>query len=547
MNILFLLAPNVTAFERKATLEVSIGGTNAAGVIESYGHDVDLYDLNYLLNTFRDDDKLTEEEFASICNPNYIIDIFKSKQKLPPKIDFWIKCLCEDLPEDIDSYDAICISLNRWMYKYYPSIASFALSIYLLKELNIKVPVYIGGEYAYEMMEAHGCFDQFTREIDFVTYVRGRNISIFIDSLNDIVPKKRISLGQVTKPQIDFKVDCKHDYSSDVYENFPLEIIEQYPKLKLVQNLNLSPFKFSEGCIFKCAFCPSGIDPFFEKSEIISTVDKLEMLIDKGYTDFRFFNDNINFKLKYTIDFANEIIKRNLNIKFSDSANLRVGSKEMFEALAEAGCIKLWYGTETVSPRILKEIHKEVSPEQITKMLSWSDSVGIWNCCNFIFNFPHETDQEFDDLLQFMREGIQNRLINAYQANIFKLLFATEYEKYPENFNIKLIGIDSISKMHMYDEIGGLSWKEKVHLGKTRSTIMKSTLYTAEERSIAANDYLIFACRRAGYDKETTVKIFDNIFKAYTSEYLNKIVPGISSVEYYEKMFINFDLRNENS
>ena len=540
MKILFLLAPNVTIFEKKASLEVSIGGTNAAGVIESYGHDVDLYDLNYLLNDFRDLNNLTESEFSAVANPQSIVDIFKDKQSCPAKIDFWTQCLSDDLPEDVNSYDAVCVSLNRWMYKYYPSIASYAMMIYLLKYLDVKIPIYIGGEYAYEMMQAHGCLDLFMTEIDFVSYVRGRNISAFVDSLNDIVPKKKISLGQVTKPQIDFKIDCAHDYSSSAKDNFPSFILDEYTDLQSIKNLTLSPFKFSEGCIFKCAFCPSGIDPFFEKSEITETVDKLESLVDKGFNNFRFFNDNINFKLRYTIELANEIVRRNLDIRFSDSANLRIGSKEMYDALAEAGCIKLWYGTETVVPRILKEIHKEVSPDQIRKMLNWSNDVGIWSCCNFIFNFPHETDEEFSDLLQFMRESIDTKLINAYQANVFKLLFATEYEKYPENFGIKLIGVDSISKMHMFDEIEGLSWKERVATGEKRSKIMKSELYTSAERAIAANDYIIFACRRAGYDKNTTAEIIDKIFKGYNKDYLQRIMPGISDVTYYESMFSKY-------
>ena len=542
MKVLFILAPNVTIFEKKAALEVSIGGTNAAGVIESHGHDVDLYDLNYLLNTFRDHDLLSTPEFAAVCNPYYIIDIFKSKQELPIKIQTWIKFLADDLPENINSYDAVCVSLNRWMYKYYPSIASFAMTIYLLQKLNVKIPIYVGGEYAYEMMQAHGCLDMFMKEINFISYVRGRNVSAFVDSLYDIIPKKKINLGQVSKPQIDFKVDCQHEYENIIEENFPPEVLKEYPNLNNVNNLVLSPFKFSEGCIFKCAFCPSGIDPFFEKSEILDTVDKLESLVDKGYTDFRFFNDNINFKLKWTIEFANEIVKRNLNIRFSDSANLRIGSKEMFNALKEAGCVKLWYGTETVVPRILKEIHKEVSPDQIEKMLNWSNSVGIWSCCNFIFNFPHETEQEFNQLVDFIRQSLDNNLINAYQANVFKLLFATEYEKYPENFSIKLIGIDNISKMHMFDEINGLSWEQRVSIGEKRSKIMKSTLYSADQRTIAANDFMIFACNRAGYDKQTTVQIIDKVFKTYTHEYLKRISPGITDVQHYEKLFATYSV-----
>ena len=125
---------------------------------------------------------------------------------------------------------------------------------------------------------------------------------------------------------------------------------------------------------------------------------------------------------------------------------------------------------------------------------------------------------------------------------MFKLLFATEYEKYPENFSIKLIGIDNISKMHMFDEINGLSWEQRVSIGEKRSKIMKSTLYSADQRTIAANDFMIFACNRAGYDKQTTVQIIDKVFKTYTHEYLKRISPGITDVQHYEKLFATYSV-----
>lgn len=539
MKILFLLSPSVTLFEEKKVLEVSIGGSNAAGVIESYGHDIDLYDLNYILNTFRGTAKLTEDEFRALTRPDEIIDIVKGRSKLPAKIDFWVKCLCEDLPDDINDYDTVCVSLNRWMYKYYPALASYAMSIYILKELNVKVPVYIGGEYAYEMMEAYGCLDKFAEEIDFVSYVRGRNITSFIDSLNSIVPQRMINLGQTKKAQIDFKQDCEHYFANKVENIFMPVILDKYPKLRDIKDLFLAPFKFSEGCIFKCAFCTSGIDPFFVKSEVMETVDKLELLYDKGFTDFRFFNDNVNFKLRYTIGLAEEIVKRNLKIRFSDSANLRIGSKEMYEALSEAGCVKLWYGTETIVPRILKEVHKEVPTGRIEEMLRWSNEVGIWNCCNFIFNFPHETDEEFSSLVDFIRNSINTELMNAYQANVFKLTLGTEYEMYPENFRIKLIGLDHVAKMHRFNEIGGLQWQEKKETGRRRRKVI-NTILTANERSLRANDHILFACKKAGYTKEETIEIFKDVVSNYTQEYLSSIMPGVSTASYYERIFDSY-------
>lgn len=538
MKILFLLAPSIATLQEKRTPEISIGGTNAAGVIESYGHEVDLYDLNYMLNSFRGDGLLTEEEFKAVTQPNKIVNITHNLSKLPVKLDYWIKCLAEDLP-DINSYDAVCVSLNRWMYRYYPSIASYAMSIYLLKELEVTVPIYVGGEYAYEMMEAYDCLDLFMKKIDFISYVRGRNISAFVDSLDNIVPQKKISLGQVSKAQIDFKSDCTHEYKALPSDIFMPEILSEYKKLNTIDGLFLSPFKFSEGCIFKCAFCTSGIDPFFVKSEVMETVDKLEAMYDKGFTDFRFYNDNVNFKLRYTIDLANEIVKRNMKIRFSDSANLRIGSKEMYSALSEAGCVKLWYGTETVIPRILKEVHKEVPAKRIEQMLKWSDDAGIWNCCNFIFNFPHETDEEFESLVEFIQTKINTPLMNAYQANVFKLTLNIEYEMYPERFNIELIGLDHITKMHRFNEINGVTWEQRVVNGVNRQNRINKII-SADERAIRANDFILFACRKAGYNKTQTSEIIKKICQTYTKEYLNGLLPHIKDSKYYENIFATY-------
>lgn len=538
MKILFLLAPGVSTFEEKQTLEISIGGTNAAGVIESYGHEVHLYDLNYLLNQFRGTELLTDDEFRSVTNPNQIINISKNLKKLPNKIDFWTKCLAEDIP-NVNDYDAVCVSLNRWMYKYYPAIASYAMSVYLLKELNVQIPIFMGGEYAYEMMEAYDCFDNFVNEIDFISYVRGRDISSFIDSLNSIVPKRVLNLGQVKKAQIDFKADCNHEFNNPIQNIFSKDILSKYPKLKDAKSVFLSPFKFSEGCVFKCAFCTSGIDPFFVKSEVMETVDKLERSYDKGFTDFRFYNDNVNFKLKYTVELANEIIRRNLKIRFSDSANLRIGSKEMYDALGESGCIKLWYGTEHVSPRILKDVHKEVPIERINQMLRWSDEAGIWNCCNFIFNFPHETDEEFEMLIDFIESNIHTPQMNVYKGNVFKMTLGTEYEMYPEKFDIELIGLDSVSKMQMFNEINGVKWKQRVVNGKNRRKRINRIL-DQNERLIRENDHILFACRKAGYNKKETQNIIKDITSGVTEEYMSSIRPGITMSTHYENIFATY-------
>ena len=129
--------------------------------------------------------------------------------------------------------------------------------------------------------------------------------------------------------------------------------------------------------------------------------------------------------------------------------------------------------------------------------------------------------------------------MNAYQANVFKLTLNTEYEMYPEKFNIKLTGLDRVAKMQRFDEIGGLKWNEKKEQGRRRRKVI-NTILTANERSIRANDHILFACRKAGYTKHQTNEIFEDVIEHYTQEYLSSIMPGVATASYYERMFVEY-------
>ena len=551
MRILFLNSTSTAPFEFKYALEHSIGGTNTAGVLENFGHDVELYDLNSLLNDIRfdtnDEEPLNQEELEAITYPPHILEIYSGKRRLPIRIKFWVQCLVDELSQ-AHEYDVICVSLNRWMYTYYPSIASFAITVYMMQNMKPNVPVFIGGEYAYEMMEAYGCMEDFSKEIDIINVVRGRDITAFNEMLvNNIVYPRNIVLGQTRRAQLEFKVDSKNEVSTKIENLLPKEVYDKYKKLHEIETITLSPFKFSEGCIFKCAFCPSGLDPTFLKNDAIRTVDSLERVYDLGFTDFKFFNDNLNFKIRFLIEFANEVVRRNMKIRFSDSANLRVGNQEMFNAIAEAGCVKLWYGTETISNRILKEVHKEVKQNQVHNMMQWASDAGIMNFSNFIFNFPHETDEEFMMLYDFINEYLGNGLMDAYKLSQFRVLLSTEYSEFPERFNITLRELDESDKMWKFDEIGGLPWEERIKVGDERERKLRTGIISKGNQFIMTNDHILFGLRKAGYNKKETKKIIKDLIEVMDTDRLDKIIPDIASHSYYKKMFrdINATSRNE--
>jgi len=65
---------------------------------------------------------------------------------------------------------------------------------------------------------------------------------------------------------------------------------------------------------------------------------------------------------------------------------LSLGNKEIYDTIKEAGCIKLWYGTESINDDILKVIRKNVTVDRIKENLQLAHDAGIFNSCNFIIN-----------------------------------------------------------------------------------------------------------------------------------------------------------------
>ncbi|MEK9699708.1 MAG: radical SAM protein, partial [Candidatus Poseidoniales archaeon] len=403
MNVLFITPPTLSLYTPKRGQEICMGASVVTGYLKNKGHDVHHFDCNIMLSTIRHQfDNLSEDDFISLTKKDSLVDILNGDNTTTNTPMAWADWLATEIVDNckFDTIDQICITLDRRLYTFYPTVSAFAMSLLILKYLDemgidvTNIPVHMGGLKGLQMIEAY--------DPTYIDYV--------FENVND----------RNLMPATD-------------------EVLALNPKLKNT-SLKIVPYKFTKGCLFKCEFCGDGLrgKKSFRYETADTIVEGIQHLYDQGYTNFRFFNTNVNFKLSHVIDFCNQIVQRGMKIRWSDSANMAVCNEEMFKALAEAGCIKLWFGTEHTSERILKQIRKPcTSAEQVHRVLEWANGVDIWSCCNFIYNFPHETDEEFRDMIDYIAMAREKELMNAYQINSFVLLEDSGYRMYPEKFGIK--------------------------------------------------------------------------------------------------------------
>lgn len=144
--------------------------------------------------------------------------------------------------------------------------------------------------------------------------------------------------------------------------------IHLYPES---ENKIAFPIMASRGCPFECIFCCSKL--IWKKRVRFRTVENvideiIEMKNKYNVAQFHFYDDNFLISLDFAKSFAEEIIARNLNIKFTCQTTCQSflnSDDELINALKKAGLSVLELGIESLSDCVLKTINK---PEYINNM-----------------------------------------------------------------------------------------------------------------------------------------------------------------------------------
>lgn len=220
----------------------------------------------------------------------------------------------------------------------------------------------------------------------------------------------------------------------------------------------LAPMVFLEGCNAHCAFCGYSTSKMARRN-IPDVIDGMKRIRETlGIKHFFFYNTNINGYFKYADAFCDELIKAKLDVQWTDCANLWALTPELMDKLAESGCIRLTYGVECPSPKILKYIHKGIEIEKIHERLQYMHSRGIWNHVLLITGLPYETEEDTKNFVQFLEDS--NDYVHGYSISSFYLIRTSLFGAFPERYGLEILG-DDLLEDQGFNEINGLKWPEK--------------------------------------------------------------------------------------
>lgn len=159
----------------------------------------------------------------------------------------------------------------------------------------------------------------------------------------------------------------------------------------------------ARGCPFTCTFCH-----FEERSREARrySPERVGELVsvaweESGVDDVFFLDDIFTLSRKWVLDVCAELQRRNLtHIRYGCFSHVRVGSREIYSAMADAGFRQIQLGIESGDERIRRRMHKNFTDEQIDASVDLIKSCGMEPHCLFILGYTGETIETMQTTLR---------------------------------------------------------------------------------------------------------------------------------------------------
>ncbi len=192
------------------------------------------------------------------------------------------------------------------------------------------------------------------------------------------------------------------------WELFPLD---KYKKHGIIYGVDRDvysvPLMATRGCPYQCTFCSSpqmwGTRYFMRSpQDVVNEMEYFHETFD--VRNFDFYDLTAIIKKPWIIEFAQEVIKRKLEITWQIPAGTRseVIDQEVAHYLYASGCRNITYAPESGSVEILKLIKKKVSLPKMLQSISYSTKEKMNIKINVIIGFPGEKHKNIWQTMWFL-------------------------------------------------------------------------------------------------------------------------------------------------
>ncbi len=303
----------------------------------------------------------------------------------------------EQLLKEINKFKPDMLFFTITTYMFHDTIDWIK---YLRKETSL--PIAVGGlhlsHFPKETLNHKEIDYGFIGEVD-------QSLPMFLDTLEKnqnlenvpgIIFRKAGKVVMTQKPEATLNVDTLPFPDRSMIPN------EKYYSF-ISKKKNYTAIITSFGCPYSCIFCEQH-KPVYRHRSAENVADEIEECVKKyKVKEIEVFDPVFTLKRKRVIELCKEIIKRKLKVDLVVRTRPDLVDKELLRWMAKAGVKRIYYGIESGSEKILKNIKKHTNKEVIRKAIKETKKAGIAAFGYFIIGCPGETEKTIKETIHFAK------------------------------------------------------------------------------------------------------------------------------------------------
>ncbi len=170
------------------------------------------------------------------------------------------------------------------------------------------------------------------------------------------------------------------------------------------QRKNFTLMLTSTGCPFKCVYCAI-VRLKYRYRDPVLVADEIEHCVkEHGVREIDFFDGTFFLNRGRSLTLLKEIQRRKLDVEWTCRSRVDVVNDEILREARKAGCRMIYYGIESGSSKILRNVNKETNTHQVEEAIRATRRAGIRSLGFLMIGNPGENKKTIRQTIRFARK-----------------------------------------------------------------------------------------------------------------------------------------------
>jgi radical SAM superfamily enzyme YgiQ (UPF0313 family) len=153
---------------------------------------------------------------------------------------------------------------------------------------------------------------------------------------------------------------------------------------------------------------------------IEEVIEEIRQLVQEQGMDYIYFVDDIfNYPPAYAEALCRHMVRNQLNVKWSAFVNPGFLTEDLLKWMKEAGCAGIEFGTDSGSPRMLRNYRKSFTVREVSRASHLCSKLGVNHCHYLLFGGPGENEETLEESFHLMDQIDPTALIAMLGIRIY--------------------------------------------------------------------------------------------------------------------------------